>query len=230
MLNLFLPPRCVLCKDTLPSSQQPWICRDCRPKIRSWQGPACSRCREPFERASAAPRRCGRCLQGGSYDRLHTFGIYEAPLAQLIQKFKFGKKLHLGPVLGTFLASHAQRHLSRAHYDCIVPVPIHRQTLARRGFNQAQELARHIHRVLEVAQDIDGLEKIQLTREQARLSRQDREQNLDGVFRSTRSFHGESCLLVDDVFTSGATAETCARTLKAAGALRVDVLTVARTV
>jgi len=230
MLDLFLPPRCALCQDLLSSSHQPWLCRECRPRIRSWQGPACSRCREPFQKSSKTPRRCGRCLKGGMYDQLHHFGLYEEALAKLIQRFKFGKKLHLGPVLGTLLASHAQRHLSRVQYDCMLPVPIHRTTLARRGFNQSQELARHVRKSLGIALDAQGLEKVKLTREQARLSRSDRETNLHGVFRSTRSFHGESCLLIDDVYTSGATAETCARALKEAGALRVDVLTVARTI
>jgi ComF family protein len=148
----------------------------------------------------------------------------------MIQKFKFGKHLIVAPVLGNLLASHAQRHLSVRHYDRVIPVPVHRRSLQKRGFNHAQQLSRYIRDILGISRDCTGLWKQRYTMDQARLSIKQREQNLIGAFQTRRSYHGESCLLVDDVLTTGTTAEQCAKALKAAGALRVDVLTVARTV
>lgn len=230
MLELFWQPRCVLCKAKLFSPKQPLLCRYCHLTIRRLQGPACHRCLHPLEMNNGVPQLCGRCLKLGYFDRLYSFGAYEGALMTLIRRLKFGKNLNVAPVMGSLLASHVKRHLINNHYDCIIPVPLHRKSLRKRGFNHAQQLSRYIRNTLDVPCDLTGLVKHRYTQEQARLTIRQREKNLSGAFKTNRSYHGESCLLIDDVYTTGATAETCARELKAAGALKVDVLTLARTV
>jgi ComF family protein len=238
MLDLLLPPRCALCDTNLFSAKQPLLCRDCRPTIPQLQGPVCKRCLQPFVSAqgrpfevdNSNPKLCGRCLNSGHYDQLYSFGVYKDGLAELIQKLKFGKNLTMAPVLGSLLASHAKRHLLNNHYDRVLAIPVHKRSLRKRGFNQAQLLSRYVRDALKISRDSTGLSKKRHTKDQARLSIRQREQNLIGAFSAKRSYHGESCLLVDDVYTTGATAENCARTLKSAGALKVDVLTLARTV
>lgn len=238
MLDLLFPPRCTLCHKGLTSSAQPHLCRTCRRRILSLRKPCCDRCLQPFTSApdqAETDRKhrthlCGRCMGATCHDQLYACGLYDDALADLIQGLKFGKQLSLAPVLGALLVEHTQKELASSRYDCIVPVPIHWRSLIMRGFNHAEQLAHHVATALDRPCDRLGLRKPQVTPEQAHLSMKQRQKNLRHAFRTARSYHGESCLLVDDVYTTGATAENCARVLKGAGALRVDVLTVARTI
>ena len=230
MLKIILPPRCVLCSISLNSVKQPLLCTSCRHRMHSIPQPACKRCLKPFESKQVRPHLCSRCMDSRYFDTLYAFGTYEDGLVELIHDLKFGKHLETVPVLGSLLAGHALRTLKKRHYDCVIPVPVHRRSLMKRGFNHAQQLSRYVRSALKTRRDCFGLVKLRRTPEQAQLNGKERLDNLTHAFYTKRSYHGESCLLVDDVFTTGATAENCARALKAAGALRVDVLTLARTV
>jgi ComF family protein len=146
----------------------------------------------------------------------------------LCRQLKLSGKLSCTRSLGSLLLTELNKIPQRTSYDIIIPVPSTNKTLRQRGYNQALELSRYIARKSPLSIDRTSLKKIRHTPDQHEVNGSKRHENLLGAFQTKRSFHGETCLLVDDIYTSGATAEACALSLKKAGALHVDVLTVAR--
>lgn len=151
---------------------------------------------------------------------------YEWPLAQLESRFKFGGDLAAGRTLSLlWSASQAPHDLP----DAIVPVPLHRARLRRRGYNQALELAKPLAKHLGVSLLCEALRRIRATNAQTELTAVQRRRNVRGAF--VASLDGktpEHVAVLDDVFTTGATLAECARVLKRAGVRRVDVWALAR--
>ena len=230
MMDLIVAPRCLLCRCELRRLQQPRLCRECRRSIQTIPDAACTRCRLPFTASEEPAHRCHHCLEVGHFRQLYCVGLYEGTLSDLIKLLKFSQRLDVAPTLGQLLSDHRDVQTSLSHYDCVIPVPLHRKALAERGFNQALLIAQRFARAHRLRLDRFGLRRYLPTLSQVGRTRQQRLENVKKAFRATRSYHGEVCLLIDDVFTTGATAEDCARTLRDAGAMAVDVLTVARTV
>jgi len=150
---------------------------------------------------------------------------YRFPVDRLVQRFKYAGDLALGRWLALRLAERV-RDLPRP--DLLVAPPLAAQRLRDRGFNQSVELARVVGRSLGVRHEPAGLRRARATAPQAGLGRRARQANLRGAFACRRSFQGLHVAIVDDVMTTGATAHTLARVLKAAGAARVSAWTVAR--
>lgn len=207
MLDLIFPPHCLLCSASLENSQAPQLCLSCRQKIKPIASPLCT-----------------------PSGLLYTVGVYSNGLAKLIQRLKFAKELSITATLAQLMAGIEGLQNRAPLYDRVIAVPLHRRTLARRGFNQALLLAKYIAKELALPCDGHGLTKTRRTPQQTELSRVERQKNLIGTFRTRRSYLGESCLLIDDVYTTGTTAAVCAETLLKAGALKVDVLTAARAI
>ena len=172
--------------------------------------------------------RCGLCRRGLSgFDAAYSFGSYEGTLRKLIQLLKYGKVSTLAKPMGRMLADALPRERA---YDLIVPMPMHWRRRWSRGFNQAELLARVIARLLNTPIR-KAVRRSKATPPQAGLTSAQRRANMSGAFRIRRPrvVRGKRILLIDDVFTTGATAAACARVLKRAGAAHVAVLTVART-
>jgi ComF family protein len=164
-------------------------------------------------------------LQG--FDAVYSYGSFEGTLRQLIHLFKYGGVQPLARVFGERMALALPREHS---FDAIVPMPLHWWKRWRRGFNQADLLAREIGRRWNVR--VRGVMlRTRATAPQAGLTNAQRRLNMRGAFRVKRGVRldGLRVLLVDDVFTTGATASACARALKRAGAKNVSLLTLART-
>jgi competence protein ComFC len=229
MLDIFLPRYCFICEQMMDESSVVPMCFACRDTLPVLSARHCSRCLQPFESPLAGTHLCGACLQERSFDQVYCFGPYEGVLADLIRQLKFTKKFRLAPLLGALMLENFKGQ-AKASYDSILAVPMTRWQLMKRGYNHAQLLAQFITKKLKVPCDRNSLKKIRQTKRQTPLSADERRKNLTIAFKARRSFWGESCLLVDDVFTTGATAEECAHTLKKAGAIKVDVLTAARSV
>jgi ComF family protein len=149
-----------------------------------------------------------------------------------VQKFKYGRKVSLGKPLGRLLARGCDAFLSEIQVDLVVPVPLHPKRLRWRGFNQSVLLARQIGRAYKVSIDPFVLMRSRETAAQTQLAEDERLKNVRGAFalNPQRSVKQKSILLVDDVYTSGATVNECSRTLKRGGAKQVFVLTLARAV
>ena len=196
----------------------------------------CQVCGEPFAGAGV-DHLCHRCLtQRPSFGVARACITYLAidsepsPLARTIQRYKYGPDASLAPALSTLLLRLAPP-LPRS-YDFMVPVPLHISRLRWRGFNQAHWLARSLAHQQQISIDPFVLERTRATAPQVQLDMASRRRNVTGAFRvtDTRRVHDRSVLLIDDVYTTGATANECSRTLRRAGAAAVDVLVLARAV
>jgi ComF family protein len=175
---------------------------------------------------------CGNCQPRlGAVDRCRSAFIYAYPVDRLITRAKFQSRAEcafaLGELLGVYLrAAHIGGGLALP--DAIVPVPLHRDRLARRGFNQAAEVARPIARAFRVPLLLRGCTRPLNTVEQTTLTGTARRANIRGAFRAQVDMVGASVAIVDDVLTTGSTANELAKTLRIAGAVAVEVWVVAR--
>lgn len=153
-----------------------------------------------------------------------------APLKRALQRYKYVPDVSLAPALGRLLLAHCP--LTPVSYDVLVPVPLHIRRLRWRGFNQAQLLARHVARQHRLPLDPFSLERARATDPQVELDDDARRRNVAGAFvvPDPARVRGRRVLLVDDVYTTGATANECSRTLLRAGARHVDVLVLARAI
>jgi ComF family protein len=151
-------------------------------------------------------------------------------MPEIISRYKYRGDSRLAKSLGDLLAGYEDSDFSFHDYRLVVPVPLHPRRLRRRGFNQSLLLARRISRRYSLPLDFTALRRIRATVPQTELSAAERRKNIRGAFAVFRAqtITEKDILLVDDVFTTGATVEECAKVLLKAGANRVDVLTLAR--
>ena len=186
-------------------------------------------CRTPFQNAFPldSEGRCALCRSGArGFDAAYCFGAYEGALRDLIHLFKYAKVQSLARPLTDLLA--AALPLDE-RFDAIAPTPLHWRRRWRRGFNQADLLARNLARRTALPV-LRALRRVRSTATQAGLSNSARRRNVDKAFqvRPGAPIEGKRILLIDDVMTTGSTASACALALKRAGAARVALLTVAR--
>jgi ComF family protein len=189
----------------------------------------CRDCRTPFQNRFPLDEdgRCSLCRLGlNGFDAAYCFGAFEAELRELIHVFKYGRVQTLAGPLGRFLALALPR---AEEFDVVVPMPLYWTRRWTRGFNQSELLAREIARRASVPVR-KVVRRAKPTTPQAGLTNAKRRANVRGAFQVRRPERvaGLRILLVDDVMTTGATASSCARELKRAGAARVTLLTVAR--
>jgi ComF family protein len=152
------------------------------------------------------------------------------PLRRVVQKFKYGRRVSLGKPLGQLLAQGCKEFLQECPVDMIIPVPLHPKRLRWRGFNQSILLARQVSRAYNIPLDPFVVYRSKETPPQTQLTEAERRKNMRGVFslNPQKSIDGKRVLLVDDVYTSGATVNECSRCLRQGGAKEVYVLTLAR--
>jgi ComF family protein len=236
-LNLLYPPSCYGCGCP---TDRPAFCPPCHARIARPQPPLCTICGAPFRTRGGADHPCGRCLtRPPHFGRARACAIYDArdtvnasaggdPLKSVLQRYKYNRDIGLAPLLGALLAQRAP--LLAAEYDVIIPVPLHVSRLRWRGFNQAQLLAHPF--AATGAIDPYSLARVRPTRPQVDLHESERRHNVAGAFRVVRPerIDGQRILLVDDVYTTGATVDECSHALRRAGADSVDVLVLARAV
>ena len=198
-------------------------------RIQWLDGPVCDGCGAPFEYDIGV--RCAACLaRPRAFDAARAACLYDETSREPILKLKHADRADLAPLFARWLSRAARDLLDEA--DAIAPVPLHPSRLLSRRYNQAAEIARPLARLCGVAYLPDALIRRRATDTQGGKSGSGRKRNVAGAFEvpaaRARQVAGRRILLVDDVLTTGATAEGCARALKAAGAVRVDVAVVAR--
>ncbi len=219
----FFPGRCILCRGPATARD---ICDPCLADL-TVTGPACRQCARPLEGSDQT--RCGACLhRSPAFDQTLAPYIYTYPVNGLIQHFKFRRQLAAGRVLGSLLADWVAATGQRVP-DALVPVPMSRMKLIRRGFNQSLELAVNAGSRLHCPVLPQALGKTRATPAQAELSARQRQRNLRKAFSvKHRPPLPAHIALVDDVMTTGSTLHECAKALKAGGAETVDAWVVAR--
>jgi ComF family protein len=214
---------CLLCGQ---ASGGEILCPACAGDLPRLPAPRCPRCALP----TVQGKTCGRCLaHPPHYDRTFAVFDYAFPLDKLIQAFKYGHRLALAAWLGRELTRLALESGLNSTADLVIPLPLHPARLRERGFNQALELARPVAKALELPLDFRGCARIRHTPAQAGLPWKQREKNMRGAFCCARDLPGRRVLLIDDVMTTGASLDECARTLKRRGVTEVTLLIVART-
>ena len=233
LLDALLPPRCLRCGT---GTDRPGaLCGTCWPAITFLAPPLCARCGYPFETAPAESAICGACAaRAPAFDRARAVLAYDDASRELLLGFKHADRTEGAPAYAAWMARAGADLLAEA--DLIAPVPLHWRRLLHRRYNQAALLARALGRQpgTEAVVVPDLLRRRRVTASQGHLSPAARWRNVQGAFaltaRRAARVQGARVLLVDDVLTTGATAEACARLLRRAGAAGVDVLTLARIV
>lgn len=219
-----LPRRCIYCGVALRRKEQVG-CVSCDRDL-PWIWHACRYCGQPLPAPAAPGVPCGRC-QASSPGLVSTVAPlhYEFPVDAVIKGLKFHKKLHYQPALSAVLLRSTGQ--LPADVDAILPVPLHRWRRVRRGFNQADLLARPLARRLGL-KVLTEIVRARSTPYQSGLSARARRSNLKSAFRVTGRIDAEHVLIVDDVITTGETCRQLARVLHAAGVQQVSALAVAR--
>lgn len=226
-IDLLFPPFCPLCRKNLHKYE---ICSDCIVGFEPVKSPCCTICGIPFLTDTGDDHPCGSCISDRPhFDLAASLYIYEGELAEAIKRLKYSGKTSLAGPLTDLLLNHK---ITLSLFDNIIAVPLHKSRLRERGFNQSQLLASHLGKKLSIAANPFILERIRPTLPQVGMKRAERLKNVRNAFALRRgaSVAGKSVLLIDDVYTTGATVMECSRVLKKAGAKEVKVLTLARAV
>lgn len=230
-LDVLLPPLCFGCGGAVEGRAA--LCPACWRKTRFLAAPVCESCGLPFEADPGPGAVCGECARAAPpFARARAAFVYDEASRGLILGFKHGDRTDAAPVFALWLMRAGADLLPGA--QLIVPVPLHWTRLFARRFNQAALLAHEVGRLAGIPVSTAALVRRRRTPSQGKLGRSARQRNLAGAFAvppaRRGALMGKRVLLVDDVLTTGATANACARVLLAAGASAVDVLTLARVV
>jgi ComF family protein len=227
-LDLVFPARCPACDATLADDRRDPFCGGCWRAIRRIAPPRCDRCGRPLPTVDADADLCGACATDPpAWDWARAAAEYAGPLRDAIHALKFRGRRALARPLGDLVVE-ACRGTFPSDVAALVPVPLARDRERERGFNQAALVAARLGVVLDVPVRPRWLARARSTAPQTELAAAERRANVRGAFAASSSVAGLHVVLVDDVLTTGATAAECAATLRAAGAARVGVLTVAR--
>lgn len=219
LLDLIFPPRCVGCR-----RPGPWLCSDCLDRVGHLRPPLCERCGRPLSRPGLCPACRG---QESTLAGVRAPFFFEGVVRRAVHELKYRGRRMLAEPLGALLA-HDVRALSWPRCS-IVPTPLHRQRERARGYNQAALLARALAGRLGWPLLENGLVRQRDTRSQVGLDGQARRHNVQGAFRWQGAEPAPAqVLLLDDVYTTGATMEACAQALREAGADEVRGLALAR--
>lgn len=223
-----LPPRCPVCGVTVEENHE--FCLMCWQQLEFLAGPCCIQCGEPFAFERSPESKCGQCLAKPPHlDGVHAVVRYGDVSAKIIIRLKYGGRLGIAELI----AGHLHRLVAEGDpADMIVPVPLHRSRLWSRGFNQSVLIAEALGR--RMARDVSHnlLIRKRPTPPLKKMNNAERFQTVKDVFDVTAKgrslLSGKKIVLVDDVYTSGSTANACARILKAGGAQKVTLLCWAR--
>ena len=235
-LHIVLPSLCRICGKTLVAEDQPFFCNRCWAGIRPIPPPVCPCCGGPFASTVALEyspgHLCGECRdRPPAFDSARAVGYYQGVLVEAIHLFKYKAKTKLSRYLAARMHEEAYKISdAQGSLDVVLPVPLHPVRLRQREFNQSLLLAHELSRGLKMPLLFDVLERSRWTRPQVELDGEERRKNVRKAFSIKRpeQIVGLRILLIDDVYTTGATVNECAKVLKKAGAKTVHVLTLAR--
>ncbi len=231
LANLLLPPVCIVCRTRIGSHGL--LCGACFAKIDFIAPPICDRLGVPLPYDAGSPSLSAAAIaEPPVYDRARAVARYSVTMRELVQGFKYRDRHEGMPLFARWLARAGAELLTDA--DLIVPVPLYRSRLWWRRFNQSAMLAQSVARLIGVPADCFLLKRVRRTASQVGLTHDQRRRNVAGAFKvddaAKARVRGMNIVVIDDVITTGATAEACARALKRAKAARVDVLALARAV
>ena len=223
IVGFVYPPHCLLCRT--PLEETDGLCPACWETLGIIDGPRCARCGCP-----GVSRPCANCADKAFvFSRLFALTTYSQSAQRLVHMLKYQGQTAAGQTLGRALGRMLERESLADARPVVVPVPLHGSRLRERGYNQSVLIARALARVLELSVEDRALKRIRATETQTTLDSVERGANMEGAFRCRRHdrVRERRVLLVDDVITTGATANACAAALLDAGASEVVVATLA---
>lgn len=229
MVDFALPPRCSGCGAVVGDDHS--FCLPCWQSLRFLGEPCCNRCGHPFEYGEGTETECGACIaEPPRFDRFRAAVAYGEVARRVVLKLKYGGRPGVAATLARFMS----RHLQAQPDAILVPVPLHRWRIWKRGYNQSALIASALGERSGLAVDNSLLQRVKATPVLRGLGRRERALAVRGAFRVPKersaALSGRPVILIDDVYTSGATASACAAALKRAGAAEVNILCWARVV
>jgi len=232
MVDLAYPPRCPLCGDALGT--QDGLCLPCWAKLEQPGEPACVSCQRPIPASldNMPDARCAPCLSAPPrHAGIAAATLYNDASRKLVLSFKHGRRIALARMMARLMAA---RLGAVGEGSILVPVPLHRWRLWRRGYNQSALLAGELAKLTGIPVSLNALERHKATPSLGGLGKKERKRALQGSIRpnarASKKVEGASVILVDDVMTSGATADACIAALLKAGAREVKIACFARVV
>ncbi len=231
LVDLVYPRNCQLCEQPLAEEDRGAICGGCLARVKFIEPPCCRQCALPFAGQPRETFQCSYCQDlGFSFERAVAACRAEGVVRAAVLGFKYRRQMYFLPHLAEWLVGAAREWIAWDEVDAIVPVPLHPRKRREREFNQAELLTEYLGRVVGVPVVANAVRRVKDTPTQTRLDAEQRRRNLRGAFQVRRGdrIAGRRVVLVDDVFTTGVTLDSCARVLRQAGARGIIALTVAR--
>jgi ComF family protein len=230
-LGFVYPENCQVCLHAPASAADGFVCPDCWQKVRFIKPPFCRRCGLPYEGDITTSFECENCREMEFHFVSARSAVAAGELVlDVIHRYKYQRALWFEPFLADLLIREAAPELAKEKWDMLVPVPLHPAKQREREFNQSERLGARLSRATRIPLNTRLLQRVEPTQTQTLLSREQRAANVRKAFamRSDARLDGLRLVLLDDVFTTGATTSSCARVLLSAGAELVCVWTVAR--
>jgi ComF family protein len=234
--SVLFPAPCRVCRVPLETASRVPVCAACLGSLRRIAPPLCPACGRPFPPVVSVPAAgassvCHACRRGlYHFDLARSFAYYDDRMVRLLTLLKYEPAAPLGAWFAERLEEVIRSHAALGEVDWVVPVPLDRTRLRERGYNQAELIARPLARRLGLPLGADLLRRLHPRPPRLKLSRRERWETVRGAFQAEPGPRVDSSrvLLIDDVLTSGATLDACARALRSAGAATVHAVTVAR--
>ena len=228
VLDFIYPARCPVCDDVLPAGMH-GICAGCHTYIQYIREPRCMRCGKPLEEDEEF---CGDCRDNSrSFEAGRALFVYDGIMQESMARFKYSSRREYGAVYAEELYRHYGSWVKQTGAGMLVPVPVHPARYRRRGYNQAEILARHFGKLSGLPVGTEMIARMKDTRPQKELSAGERKRNLAGAFsvgRQVRELNQipECVIIMDDIYTTGSTMEACSAVLKETGIRRIYFLCV----
>lgn len=208
ILNIMFPPACAVCGKI----NKEWLCPKCKQRV------------ERLEKSVI------KNIEDKKYEKLLYIFKYESLIRKLILQYKFSNKAYLNHFFANIIAKNEKNADLIREYDFIIPVPMHKKKMQKRGYNQTELIARELSKMLNVPTKLNILSKIVNTTTQSKLNGKARQSNIQHAFlvKNDIEIENKKIVLLDDIYTTGATVEECGRVLKEAGAKEILVLVLAK--
>jgi ComF family protein len=230
-LSFIYPDVCQLCGASRATKREGYVCGDCHAQARFIEAPFCECCGLPFEGEISSAFECSNCREMElHFAAARSAVVARKPVLDAIHHYKYNGQMWFEEFLAELFIRGARDWFHEHQVDALIPVPLFSVKERERGFNQAERLARRLGRAVSVPVRADFLKRVLPTPSQTRLSRTQRADNMRNAFALKRNerLSAASFVIIDDVFTTGATTSACAKLLLQAGAERVVVWTLAR--
>ena len=224
--DLLFPCFCLCCEKKI---SQGYLCKKCKEGITFLSPPRCCYCLKPLNINSLGScQECSKKIY--PYQRLISATAYKGPMPGLIHLFKYKNCDYLDGFLSSLIIKHLSKiGFNPNRYQLIIPVPLHKDKLKIRGYNQAGLLSKLLSNYFKIPFRDDIIINMNIRPSQTKLPKQKREKNVRGVFMVREDLQNKNIILVDDIFTTGSTASACSKALEEKGAKNITVITLSKT-